>query len=398
MNDEHIIIPFCPVEEWKNNHLNLIPHDIEERSFVHGQEPFTIRSNWIELLDMLSERLSSYRAEGVANIHSGTVIDVFKVDSPDGISLSNEWSSEEVKRLTTVYLMKDESDSLSHLKWGSYECFYRAPDFIASISPFEQKAVKIICLSPNHEMTSSDQDHCLNEDILMDFILALYARTNGYFSFHAAYLGDQDRGIMISGDSGSGKTTTAMSLLRDGFSFFTDDMALVRKTDDGHYETTGWFMPPRFIRQAPSSLDAVEESLTTRDLRTVPRKIKVKSKKYISGNDSFANEDPYAKKTMNLPESVQLHTSGKWIVPVAIFFIQQRTDGQEEHEFHEISIQEGLPLLMKQTLDPTNASRMEELVDYALGILQQCKVYRLFLGSNLRTISKVIRQASKEES
>lgn len=53
-------------------------------------------------------------------------------------------------------------------------------------------------------------------------------KRRGRFSLHAAGLALDGRGLLVAGTSGSGKSTTALALLRAGFGFLADDTLFLR--------------------------------------------------------------------------------------------------------------------------------------------------------------------------
>jgi hypothetical protein len=68
------------------------------------------------------------------------------------------------------------------------------------------------------------------------FSLALQEllKARGRYPLHAAGLSDRGRGILLPGDSGCGKTTLTLALLRGGFDFLSDDTTfLSRNPEDG---------------------------------------------------------------------------------------------------------------------------------------------------------------------
>ncbi|WP_263840164.1 hypothetical protein [Salinibacter sp.] len=63
--------------------------------------------------------------------------------------------------------------------------------------------------------------------------LGLLLRHQGWFPLHAAALAREDRGVLLPGRSGQGKTTIALSLLRHGWAALSDDTVLLRATGNG---------------------------------------------------------------------------------------------------------------------------------------------------------------------
>lgn len=57
-------------------------------------------------------------------------------------------------------------------------------------------------------------------------------RARGVFPIHAASVSLEGEGVMMSGLSGSGKTTCCISLVLGGFDFLSDDRSLLRQNED----------------------------------------------------------------------------------------------------------------------------------------------------------------------
>lgn len=68
--------------------------------------------------------------------------------------------------------------------------------------------------------------------------IALYqqARDHGLYLIHAAAVGIGGRAVLLTGASGSGKTTTMLSCIRHGFDFYSDDATLLQCTAGGALE------------------------------------------------------------------------------------------------------------------------------------------------------------------
>jgi len=65
-------------------------------------------------------------------------------------------------------------------------------------------------------------------------LLMLLMRLN-LLHWHSAAISREDRGVLIAGVSGSGKTTAALSFLRAGFSFLSDDEVFLQRQGDFVY-------------------------------------------------------------------------------------------------------------------------------------------------------------------
>ncbi len=63
--------------------------------------------------------------------------------------------------------------------------------------------------------------------------LSMLARSRGYFVLHAAGVVRGDRGIVLQGPAGAGKSTLAMACARRGFGVFAEDAVFVRVRPNG---------------------------------------------------------------------------------------------------------------------------------------------------------------------
>ena len=73
---------------------------------------------------------------------------------------------------------------------------------------------------------SEEYDKLVLVDSVMQF-MSLSSLYFGYMPLHAAAIGNNDKGIIIMGNSGAGKTTMETSLLYNGFSYFSDDIVFI---------------------------------------------------------------------------------------------------------------------------------------------------------------------------
>ena len=69
-------------------------------------------------------------------------------------------------------------------------------------------------------------------DLLMAPLMEML-KHRGFFGLHAAALVRDGAGYLLPGDTGTGKTTIALSLLKEGFQYLADDKVLLRREDNG---------------------------------------------------------------------------------------------------------------------------------------------------------------------
>jgi hypothetical protein len=76
-----------------------------------------------------------------------------------------------------------------------------------------------------------DRRHSALLSYMVALSLAILLRTHGWFPLHAAGLTREGRGVLLTADSGHGKTTTALSLVRKGWGYLSDDTVLLHPED-----------------------------------------------------------------------------------------------------------------------------------------------------------------------
>jgi len=70
------------------------------------------------------------------------------------------------------------------------------------------------------------------QEFLMLSLLWLLQR-HGLYALHANGLSKDNAGILLVGCSGSGKSTSSLSLIRQGWNYLSDDVVLLRESPDG---------------------------------------------------------------------------------------------------------------------------------------------------------------------
>lgn len=79
----------------------------------------------------------------------------------------------------------------------------------------------------------------------------LIAQVSSHFLIHAGVVAHREQGIILSADSGHGKTTLILELVRRGFKFLSDEMAALGRADRCVYPF------PRSLRIRPGTLERV---------------------------------------------------------------------------------------------------------------------------------------------
>lgn len=69
--------------------------------------------------------------------------------------------------------------------------------------------------------------------LMLTILLVEMLKRRGCYSMHAAGFSKDGKAILIPGTSGAGKSTLAITLLRSGFGYLSDDMVFLRRRSDG---------------------------------------------------------------------------------------------------------------------------------------------------------------------
>jgi hypothetical protein len=99
------------------------------------------------------------------------------------------------------------------------------------------EGVRVLCVpSQGHATFSVVESDPVNlfmvTHLIFTIVLVEMLKRRGYYSVHAAGFTKDGKAILIPGASGAGKSTLAITLLRSGFGFLSDDMVFVRRGSD----------------------------------------------------------------------------------------------------------------------------------------------------------------------
>lgn len=98
------------------------------------------------------------------------------------------------------------------------------------------------------------------QDLLILSILWLL-RPHSLYALHANGVVKDKIGVLIVGDTGSGKSTTALSLIRQGWGYLSDDVTLIRHSPDGIEAIAfrkGFSFDPNLANHYPELNDSLE--------------------------------------------------------------------------------------------------------------------------------------------
>ena len=198
------------------------------------------------------------------------------------------------------------------------------------------------------------------EDVIFTGI-APFLRRHGYFLVHAFAASHEGQGVLISGASHSGKTTTGLNLLLAGWQLLANDVVLLEKRTDGVYA-----LPlPGIVGIRPPSLTILP------DLIDLIGKTPLQNNMYELTSEQASN--------------------GRYAPPVpikAIYFphIEDRPDNALQPLSRAIC----LARLMAESVDQWDSNMLIPHMELLQDLSQQAKPFTLHLGRDVTQIPRLL--------
>ena len=85
------------------------------------------------------------------------------------------------------------------------------------------------------EKSAPNIDFQIIKTWLYGTVMAYVLQYHGYLVLHGSAVLINDGAVIISGESGAGKSTIASALSQKGHPFITDDLAVIKRNNDGKY-------------------------------------------------------------------------------------------------------------------------------------------------------------------
>lgn len=245
-------------------------------------------------------------------------------------------------------------------------CAWQSPALMGSLAAGRPSAVRILATAmrsrdrprvPGELRLKCDDDTILQSNVF-DLVLCLFARARGISLFHGAMLQCRSSGLLLTGDSGCGKTTAALALVRGGFRLHTDEYAVLwrRGIRRGRF---GGVLVPQMLAGAPESLDELESTI----------------------HNSGA-----VKQAFSVPTAA----TGRSPVPVNVVLSLERPSRRPaEHRAVPLEPGELFACLVSALLDPVHGGR-EDVFDALLAVVPIMRGYRVQIGSNLESLPSFV--------
>ena len=196
----------------------------------------------------------------------------------------------------------------------------------------------------------------------LDLTCCLFARLRDVTLLHGAVVEKDGNGVLIVGESGAGKTTASLALLRSGYRLLSDEYAVLWKTGGRRGKLSGLLVPAMIVGPGLGSLGELEKTL---------------------------DEPSPSKAAFTVKGDASNHE------PVAVKAVIALARPEKRETFHQSSPPldplEVMPVLLSQLLDPVRAGRMG-VVDALLDMMRGASAYRAVIGSDLAALPAFVER------
>jgi len=376
MNEDNKVGGNDLVSVWMDTNGIPAPALTHKVFFEFSPANLIVSSNNETFIEKISNRLRHYR-EKSGEIHSmgkevieAEVITINESGEKKSINLPASWDGIPMDLTSPKGFQVFKTDFFYHLKIDHREAVWRPHDLLVSFSLGEEKVIKFLIAEAPESVTPFQKTGALKRkgpvdwEEISDMVVMILMRLFDFFCLHAASLIVKDRGVIISGSSGSGKTTTALSLIQNGATLLSDELTLLPTKTDQNLPISGIFVDPRLFPQSRGNKFSIEAS--------GPRK------------------DNWQKKPVMLPDEIFRKGICKKVKPTLILFLDLKKNNPPDHILHRMEKQEAVTGLISQVLDPFNSTRHKDIFETVFRLVTRCSLYRLELGKNLEKLPQCI--------
>lgn len=340
-----------PVAAWFSRHGRAVPELCHRVDVSLPGGLLALRTNWASYAAYVRQRCRHLLDTGeggrmavdgevacLSGVHWPTV-------APDGTAAGREMA------MTSAF---------ESYRRDGVTCVWRSPDVMGSVSGARPARLRMVATTQDparvRRAAGALRQKCeqprLASQGLFDLMLCLFAEAVGCTLLHGAVLEHKGRGLLVIGASGSGKTTSALALVRGGFHLRSDEYAVLWKRGRIKGRFDGILVPPMIVGRAPASLDDLEGSLG--------KAVAIKRPYILDGVERGAR-----------PLSVQ-----------TILCLTRPARRLRNHHAVPLDPGDTLPRLMGQLLDPVREGRGETL-SCLVDVLEGARVYEVTAGTDL---------------
>lgn len=198
-------------------------------------------------------------------------------------------------------------------------------------------------------------------ELVADIAAGVFAKHCGRALLHTGMFYWKGANVMIGGESGAGKTTACLAMLRAGARYAADDLCALGLDPSGQgVLCAGLLTPPNIVGQAPATLAELETTL---------------------GNDARWKSRGHAALENAMEAQPMADTT-----PAMLVILERTAQRPRESRFRILDESQALEQVMELLIDPSNVSRREFHLDMAIALLDKAVVARATLSADIGSL------------
>ena len=360
------------VSAWFNAGGIPCPGLTQRACFEFSPGTLAVASNSEAFIKNISQRLRHYRKDAEEINKEVIEAEIYYLDDPSvkaGLSLPPSPDGIPIDLNDPGDCRIFKTDSFYHLKLDHREGFWRPNDLLVSFSSGEHRTIKILIAEtsapavPLRGGKALRKKGIVNWEEISDMVHMLFMRLFNVFCLHAASLIVKDKGVILTGTSGSGKTTSALALIHWGATLLSDELTLI-STGRENTAISGIILDPRLSHIGEEKIYSIDEP--------------------------GSKKNNWEKVSFPLPEKTAEQGLYKEIKPALILFMDLKENNPSHHVAHQLDDLEAVNALISQVLDPSNSTRHKEIFEAVFQLVTECSLYRLEPGRDIDGLPEFI--------
>ncbi len=213
---------------------------------------------------------------------------------------------------------------------------------------------------------SKGYNSCPYFEMICDHLYILIAQKNNSVCFHGAFVDIGNKTVLLAGQSGQGKSTTALSLVREGATLLSDEIVLFSTSSDDTVWAEGIPIAPRITSDTVIAVSDLEKTL---------------------------NIETSTKHSVDLAGCAgTLRACKKLKVDCILFLKSPESLRSMEHSITPLDEMEAFKRLNQQLLGYNIPQLNEQRITTMLGLAANSTAYTFTPGTSLTTLLPFLRK------